>query len=204
MIDDASLIRPRALAAGDRVAAVTLSWGGPGAFPHRYEAGVRQLEAAFDVQVVPMPHALDDPDRIAADPAARVADLHRAFADPSIAGIVSTIGGDDSIRILPLIDLETIRANPKVFLGFSDTTIAHLACLRAGIVSYYGPSIMAGFGENGGILPYTAEGVRRTLFEPEAELVWQENAEGWTTEHLDWADPSNQDRRRTLLPSSGW
>ena len=72
-----------------------------------------------------------------------------------------------------------------MFLGFSDTTIAQMACLRAGIVTYYGPSIMAGFGENGGILPYTAEGVRVTLFDPEDDPTWPENTDGWTAEHLD-------------------
>lgn len=115
--------RPRRLSAGDRIAAVTLSWGGPGAFPHRYEAGKRQLENAFGVQVVEMLHRLADPDVLAADPASRVADLHAAFADPDIAGVVSTIGGDDSIRLLPLIDLDLLAANPKVFLGYSDATI---------------------------------------------------------------------------------
>ena len=55
------LERPRRLRAGDRVAAVTLSWGGPGELPHRYEAGKRQLEEAFGVTVIEMPHALAAP-----------------------------------------------------------------------------------------------------------------------------------------------
>jgi muramoyltetrapeptide carboxypeptidase LdcA involved in peptidoglycan recycling len=204
VIDTATLARPRALTRGDRIAAVTLSWGGPGTFPHRYETGVRQLEAAFGVTVVPMPHALADPGWLAANPAARVDDLHRAFADPSIHGIVSTIGGDDSIRLMPLLDIDVVRDHPKVFLGFSDTTITHMACLRAGIVSFYGPSIMAGFGENGGLLPYMERGVRQMLFEPTQDILWPENAEGWTVEFLDWADPSNQDQPRTLRPCTGW
>jgi muramoyltetrapeptide carboxypeptidase LdcA involved in peptidoglycan recycling len=204
VIDQASLARPRALAPGDRIAAVTLSWGGPGAFRHRYEAGVRQFEDAFGVTVVPMPHATADPDWLAANPRARADDLHLAFSDPEIAGIVSTIGGDDSIRLLPLLDLETIRQHPKVFLGFSDTTVTLMACLRAGLVSFYGPSIMAGFGENSGILPYMAEGVRRSIFEPEGELLWPENADGWTNEFLDWANPEDQDRPRPRVPSAGW
>ena len=41
------MIKPKRLKAGDKVAAVTLSWGGPGTFRHQYEAGKRQLEAAF-------------------------------------------------------------------------------------------------------------------------------------------------------------
>jgi muramoyltetrapeptide carboxypeptidase LdcA involved in peptidoglycan recycling len=198
------LVRPRRLLRGDRIAAVSPSWGGPGTYPHRYEAGKRQLETAFGVEVVEMPHALADAATLAQDPAARADDLHRAFADPDIAGVVSTIGGDDSIRMLRHLDLELLAANPKVFLGYSDSTILQMALLRAGVTSFYGPTIMAGFGENGGLHDYLVEGVRRTLFEPEAPLEWPENRDGWTVEHLDWSDPANQQWRRQLRPSSGW
>jgi muramoyltetrapeptide carboxypeptidase LdcA involved in peptidoglycan recycling len=193
-------VKPRALRPGDRLAAVTPSWGGPGQFPDRYFAGKRQLEAEFGVELVEMPHALSPPDRVAAGPAIRAADLMQAFADPSIAGIIATIGGDDSIRLLPYLDLGVIRDNPKVFLGFSDTTSLHFACLAAGLAPFYGPSIMAGFAENGGLHRFTAAGVRRALFEPMPIGLIPPNEEGWTEEHLDWADPTLQTRPRRLSP----
>lgn len=198
------LARPRMLRPGDTVAAVTLSWGGPGTFPHRYEAGVRQLEATFGVKVVPTANALREAEWIARNPKARAEDLMAAFADPEVRGIIATIGGDDSIRTLPYLDLSVIRANPKVFLGFSDTTVTHFACYTAGITSFYGPSIMAGFAENGGILPSVEASVRHALFSPEPIGPLAPAAEGWTVEFLDWADPANQQRRRTLTPSTGW
>jgi muramoyltetrapeptide carboxypeptidase LdcA involved in peptidoglycan recycling len=198
------LVRPRRLQRGDQLAAVSLSWGGPGTLPHRYEAGKRQLEAAFGVEVVEMPHTLADAATLADNPAARAEDLHRAFADPDIAGVVSTIGGDDSIRLLQHLDLDLLAANPKVFLGYSDSTIIQMAMLRAGLTSFYGPAIMAGFGENAGLHDYLLEGVRRTLFDPVAPLEWPENRDGWTVEHLDWSDPATQHRRRELRPSTGW
>jgi muramoyltetrapeptide carboxypeptidase LdcA involved in peptidoglycan recycling len=198
------LQRPRRWQQGDRIAAVSPSWGGPGTFPHRYEVGARQFEAAFGVEVVTMPHTLADPARVAADPVVRADDLHRAFADPDIAGVVATIGGDDAIRVLPHLDLELLAANPKAFLGYSDATIIHMALRRAGMVSFYGPSVMAGFAENGGLHRYLAEGVRRTLFEPEAPLRWPPNDHGWTVEMLDWAEPTNQGRPRRLEPATGW
>jgi len=196
--------KPRKLQAGDTLAAVTLSWGGPNVFPDRYEAGKRQLEKTFGVKVVEMPHTLSDADWLMENPQARADDLMRAFSDPAIDGIVSTIGGDDSIRILPYLDLKVIRDNPKIFLGYSDSTVTHLACLKAGVVSYYGPSIMAGFAENGGLFPYMVDAVKRTLFSslPIGEL--KPNTDGWTDEHLDWAKPAHQTRKRTLYQSSGW
>ena len=54
------LVKPRALQAGDRVAIVSTSWGGPAVFPHRYEAGRRYLTEAFGLEPVAMPYALRD------------------------------------------------------------------------------------------------------------------------------------------------
>ncbi|MGD8624671.1 MAG: LD-carboxypeptidase [Anaerolineae bacterium] len=198
------MIKPQKLGAGDQVAVVSPSWGGPSVFPHRYQAGVRQLEAEFGLAVVEMPHALKEADWLARHPEARAADLMQAFRDPAIKGIIATIGGDDSIRLLPYLDLDLIRHNPKVFLGYSDTTVSHMVCYKAGLVSFYGPAIMAGFAENGGMFPYMVESVRRTLFcsEPIGEI--RPNLDGWTVEHLEWADPANQARKRALNPSGDW
>lgn len=198
------MIKPRKLRPGDKVAAISLSWGGPGAYPHRYEAGKRQFQEEFGVEVVETPHARRDPAWLARNPEARAADLMQAFLDPSIRGIVSTIGGDESIRLLPHIDDAIIRANPKVFLGYSDTTVTHLACLRAGLVSFYGPAFMSGFAENGGMFPYMVESVRKTCFSAEPVGALAPNTSGWAVEQLPWSDPANQQRRRLLNPSEGW
>ena len=198
------MIRPKKLEPGDKVAAISLSWGGPGLFRHRYEAGKRQLEEAFGVTVVETPNALQPASQLKENPRARAKDLMEAFCDPSIKAIISTIGGDDSIRLLPHLDLEVIRSNPKIFMGYSDTTVTHMACFAAGLVSFYGPAIMAGFGESGGLFPYMVDSVRRTLFSVEPVGVVEPNLDGWTAEFLDWAEPENQSRRRKLKPSGGW
>ena len=124
-----------------------------------------------------------------------------AFADPSIDGIVTSIGGDDSVRLIPHLDLGVIAANPKIFLGFSDTTSLHFACLAAGVTSFYGPAIMAGFAENGGMHRTTADGVQRALFSTDPIGPVPLNEEGTTTERLEWADPGLQSQRRVLQPA---
>jgi muramoyltetrapeptide carboxypeptidase LdcA involved in peptidoglycan recycling len=63
---------------------------------------------------------------------------------------------------------------------------------------------MAGFGENGGLFRYMVESVRRALFSPAPIGEVAPNTEGWAVEPLDWADPENQSRRRTLHPCTGW
>jgi muramoyltetrapeptide carboxypeptidase LdcA involved in peptidoglycan recycling len=198
------LIKPRKLAPGDTVAAVSLSWGGPGAIPARYEIGKRQFSAEFGVAVVETRHALRDPAWLADNPEARANDLMEAFANPSIHGIISTIGGDDSVRLLPFVDRSVIAANPKVFLGYSDTTVSHLACYAAGLTSFYGPAFMAGFAENCGMHQYLVDSVRKTLFSSDAIGLVTPNQGGWTVEHLDWQDPANQQRRRQLAPADPW
>jgi muramoyltetrapeptide carboxypeptidase LdcA involved in peptidoglycan recycling len=197
------MIKPPRLNPGDRLAAISLSWGGAAEHPHRYAAGKRELEAEFGVTVVETRHALRSPEWLRRNPEARAEDLMEAFADPAIAGIVSIIGGDDSIRLLPWIDPEVIRSHPKVFLGYSDSTVTHWACHAAGLVTFYGPSIMSGFAENGGMLPYMVRSVRQTLFSAEPIGVVEPNRDGWTAEFLEWSDPANQDRKRALTPAGG-
>ena len=87
-----------------------------------------------------------------------------AFLDKSIKGIFCTIGGNDSIKILPYINFDIIRNNPKIFVGFSDNTITNLICMKAGLVSFYGPSIMNDFAENVAVPTYTVNNVRTTFF----------------------------------------
>jgi muramoyltetrapeptide carboxypeptidase LdcA involved in peptidoglycan recycling len=78
------MIKPPRLQVGDRVAAISMSWGGPGAFVHRYAAGKRQLEKEFGLTVIETRHALRDPDWLAKNPRARADDLMEAFSDMSI------------------------------------------------------------------------------------------------------------------------
>jgi muramoyltetrapeptide carboxypeptidase LdcA involved in peptidoglycan recycling len=197
------LVKPQALNAGDRVAIVSTSWGGPSVFPHRYEAGRRVLIDVFGLEPVEMPHALREAAWLDRNPRARAEDIHTAFADHSIKGIITSIGGDDAIRLISHIDLNVIANNPKVFLGYSDPTVLHFGCLKAGLGSFYGPTVMAGFAENGGMHAYAENSLRKAIFrtDPMGEIA--PNPEGWTVEHLPWKDPENQNRRRMLTPSTG-
>ena len=172
--------------------------------PHRYETGVRQLEKAFAVRVIPTRHALRDAAWLARNPQARADDLMEALSDPSIDGIVSNIGGDDSIRTLRHTDLSVIHSNPKVFMGYSDTTVTHMAFFKAGVSSFCGPAILSGFAENGGLHNYLRDSVGRTLFSSEPIGRIFENTNGWTVEKLEWFQPELQSQKRKLEPCAGW
>jgi muramoyltetrapeptide carboxypeptidase LdcA involved in peptidoglycan recycling len=197
-----SLIAPPALRSGDTLAIVSLSAGVSASVPHRHNAGARQLAQTFDVQVVDAPNARRDDAFLRANPQARADDLHWALSEDAVAGIVTSIGGDDSIRVVPYLDLDLIRDHPKVFMGFSDTTVQHLANRMAGIVSFYGPSLLAGFAENGGIHPYVEDSVREAVFT--ARPIELRAAPEWTDERLDWTNPMLANRRRRWWPNPGW
>jgi muramoyltetrapeptide carboxypeptidase LdcA involved in peptidoglycan recycling len=198
------LVKPKRLKCGDTLATISLSWGGAGMLPNRYATGVRQLEEAFDVRVIPTRHALRDSDWLARNPQARADDLMEALSDSSIHGIISNIGGDDSIRTLRHTDLSVIRSNPKVFMGYSDTTITHMAFFKVGVSSFCGPAILSGFAENGGLHDYLRDSVKRTLFSSEPIGRIFENTNGWTVEKLDWFQPELQSQKRKLEPCTGW
>src|SRR5665811_747266 len=110
-----SAVKPRHLVPGDTVAALSPSWGGPSLYPHVYDHGLAVLRD-WGLEVREFPSARAPAERLQRDPRLRADDLGAAFADPSIRAIVPSIGGDDSIRLLPLLDEAVITANPKILM----------------------------------------------------------------------------------------
>ena len=81
-------------------------------------------------------------DKYAGSPEDRAADIMAMFEDPSIDAILCARGGYGGNRVLPLLDYDSIRANPKIFIGYSDIT----GCLnsiaqRSGLVTFHGPML---------------------------------------------------------------
>jgi len=199
-----ALIKPTKLLRGDTVATVSLSWGGAGdeGLLWRYHVGKERLEKLFELQVVEMPSTLKGSDFIYNNPEKRAKDLMDAFSNPDVKAIFSCIGGDDSIRMLPYIDFDVIRQNPKIFIGYSDTTITHLMCTKAGITSFYGPSILAEIAENVKIFDYTLESLEKVLFhtEPIGDIPASQH---WTGERIEWTE-ENRDVEKQLVPNKGY
>lgn len=198
------LIKPERLKPGDTVASVSLSWGGAGdpEINWRYLLGKKRLEDIFGLKVVEMSTTLKGSEYVYSHPEERAKDLMDAFKDPEIRGIFSCIGGDDSIRMLPYIDYESIRKNPKVFIGYSDTTITHLICHKAGISSFYGASILAEMAENVEMHQYTVDWIKKCIFENDV-IGRIKHSELWTSERLPWEE-GNMDIKRKLLPNNGY
>ncbi len=70
----------------------------------------------------------------------RVEEFNNAFKDPEVDAIFCARGGYGSMRILQGVDYDTIKANPKIFVGYSDITALHLAIHKfTGLITFHGP-----------------------------------------------------------------
>ena len=205
--------KPKRLRPGDKVAIVSLSSGSLGEpqFIHKYEIAKRRLETDYGLSVAAMPNALKGREYLYRHPEARAADLMEAFRDPSIKAVFSAIGGDDTIRLLPFVDFQVLRDNPKIFTGFSDTTTNHFMMHKAGLVSYYGLSVMCDLAEYVQINPYSRTFMEATLFHPQDRLPIQPSTYcAYETEKVYWKEensniprPTHENGGYELLQGSG-
>jgi muramoyltetrapeptide carboxypeptidase len=153
------VVKPRRLAPGDLVGLVL-----PASLA--FEASTidlarEQLEAiGFLVRVGD--HARQRHGYLAGTDEQRAADLNAMFADPEVKGIFAQRGGWGSPRLLPLLDFETVRRNPKVFVGYSDiTALLNAIHQQTGLVTFHGPVAASN------IRPYTLESLRRAILSAE-------------------------------------
>ena len=150
---------PRPLSPGDTVALVSPS--SAVAEPFDLQLGREAMEA-LGLRVVTGAHYADRRGHLAGPDAGRAQDLDDAFADPDVAGIVCTRGGSGAARLLPLLDYDAIRANPKMLLGYSDITALHCAIqAQTGLVTFHGPI------GNGSWNRFNVDQFRRLFFERE-------------------------------------
>lgn len=124
---------------------------------------VEESLAALGFRTVRGEHVLDRRGYFAGGDADRASDLNRMFRDDAVDGVLCVRGGWGAARILPLIDYDAVRANPKVFCGYSDITALLLAMhARTGLVGFHGPVGIATWNA------FSVEWFRRVLMEAEA------------------------------------
>lgn len=134
------IVKPRALNPGDKIAIVAPS---SPADPDRLEKGADAFRT-LGLEPVIYPSCTKAHGHLAGLDRERARDLNEAFAAQEIRGIVCMKGGAGSYRLLPLLDYDLIRANPKVFIGYSDITALHMALNKlCRMVTYHGPMLIS-------------------------------------------------------------
>lgn len=199
------MIKPNTLKRGDKIAVVSLSWGGLGdpEYIHKYEIAKARLEQEFGLEVVAMPHALLGTKYVLEHPEDRAKDLMDAFQDETIKGIICAIGGNDTIRTLPYIDFDIIKNNPKIFMGYSDTTVNHFMMKKAGLISFYGPTIMCEIGEYVKMFDYTKEAIENILFH-DSENLEISSSPIWSSDYVPWSEENKNIAKKLREEEHGY
>lgn len=196
------MIKPKILKKGDIIGIVSPSSPLGGLLEHRLKQGIKSLEdLGFKVRLGK--NALKVTNYTSGSSMERAEDLNSMFADKSIKGIISMIGGFHSNQVVDLIDYDLISKNPKVFIGFSDISVLHFAInTQSSLVTFYGPAILTQFGEKFGVDDYTLEYFKKAVmsFEPIGEII---PSESWTDEVLDWFSKKDLERPRLIKKNEG-
>lgn len=183
--------KPARLCVGDTVAVLSPSWGGPSVFPHIHEAGLRVLHERFGLKVREWPTTRASAALLAKEPLARAREFQEALLSPEVKAVITSIGGDDSMRLLPHLNPEMLRqAMPKVVMGYSDATTLLTWLHLQGWVTFHGPSVMAGLAQAPSLPDSFTAHVRALLFEP-ADTYEYRPYDTWTERYLDWNEPSH-------------
>jgi muramoyltetrapeptide carboxypeptidase len=156
-------IKPDRLGRGDLIGIVAPASAPP--VPKAVERAVETLTAA-GFRVRHGPNVRKRLGFLAGSDRERAADLMGMFQDRRVKAILCVRGGYGSSRLLPLLDFHIIRANPKIFLGYSDVTSLHCAFLRkANLVSFHGPMLVPDFA-NGERPRFGWQSCQRALMHP--------------------------------------
>lgn len=126
----------------------------------------------------------------------RVEDIHEAFLDSSVDGILTTLGGFNSNQLLSYIDFEIIKNNPKVFCGYSDITALSAAIYeKTGLITYSGPHFSTFSMLKGA--EYTIEHFKKCVMEDDVYSI--SPSTNWSDDQW-YLDQEN----RTFIENTGW
>ena len=136
-----TIIKPKALRRGDLIGVCAPA--GPALAEEDLQKGIRYLEQ-LGYRVLLSPHVLRRRGYLAGTDRDRADDLMGLFANPQVKAIIALRGGYGTQRILPLLDFNAIRKNPKIVVGYSDLTALSLALYaKARLVTFAGPMVAA-------------------------------------------------------------
>jgi muramoyltetrapeptide carboxypeptidase LdcA involved in peptidoglycan recycling len=124
----------------------------------------------------------------------RADELNSLIRDPEVKCIMSTIGGMNSNSLLPYIDYAQLVKTPKIIIGYSDVTAILLGIYaKTGLITYYGPALVASFGEMSPFQDMTFDYFSKVLIEGGAAPIELAQPPFWTDEFIPW---ETQDRAK--------
>ncbi len=178
-------ILPPALKAGETIAFYSPSSPATSFAPNRTQRAVNFLEAkGFNVVAGNLSYKNDF--YRSGTITQRANELNELIRNPNVRCIMSTIGGANSSSLLPYLDYDAIRQDPKIFVGYSDVTAILLGIYaQTGLVTFYGPALTASLGELPPLVDETFDSfqnITQTLSLPYSYST----PNYWTEEFVDW------------------
>ena len=155
------LFSPRPLQPGDTVALTAPS---SPVSSVNLEAAIKSVKL-LGLDPVVMPSCREHHGYMAGTDTQRAADLNESFSRRDIAGIFCLRGGFGAMRLLPLLDFEMIRQNPKPFIGYSDITALHTSINKlCGFITFHGPMPNTDYSR---LDDFTLDSLKSQLFHPQ-------------------------------------
>jgi muramoyltetrapeptide carboxypeptidase LdcA involved in peptidoglycan recycling len=174
------------------------SWAGPAVYPQVHDIGLQVLRDEFLLEPVEFPTTR----QLGAPAKDRARDLMDAFSDGSIAAVMTSIGGDDQLTVLPYLDPDVFATHPKRFFGFSDNTNFLNYLWNLGVVSYHGSSTMIHLARAGGVHPKSLGSLGSALFT--SDTVELKPVEEFTDLSPQWSDLSTLNAPVSTTKETGW
>ena len=132
----------------------------------------------------------------------RAKELMDLFIDPSVKAILATIGGMNSNSLIPYLDFEVIKRNPKIFCGYSDITSLHLSLMKySNLATYYGPGLMPHWSEYPDAV---SDSIQSFLEAFEAKERILKPFSKWSNHSRDWQTYDWKTLPRQWNHNSGW
>ncbi len=123
----------------------------------------------------------------------RVDDLHEMFSNPKVDWIIAARGGYGCTRILPMLDYDLIRRNPKVLMGYSDITALLFAIFsQTGLITFHGPVGISTFND------FSVDYVKEVLFAPDSRVVLKSKTEEYNGEEIPYTVRSGKAQGRLV------
>ncbi len=196
------IINPKKLKKGDIVSIISPSAGLAPFVMHRIERAKKNLED-IGLKIIFEKNSLNNLNYVSASVKDRVSDIHSAFKNKKVKAIICSIGGNHSNQLLKYIDWKIIKNNPKIFLGYSDITVLHLAIRKkTGLRTFYGPCFLTELGEYPDIDKYNKKYFIKTLMEGNLSNIF--HSKGWTEEFLNWFTKDDEKRKRIYIKNNGF
>lgn len=194
---------PQKIKKGDTIGVISPSAGLGPIFPHRIEQAEKNLnKLGFKLKYAK--NSLKNDGYVSASAKERADDIHEMFLDNEVKAVIATIGGNHSNQVLKYLDFNIIKNNPKIFIGYSDITVLHMAfATKAKLRTFYGPCIISEFGEYPEIMSYTLDYFEKAVVktEPVGNVC---QSESWTWEFLNWFEKKDQTRAREMNLAKGY